>query len=308
MSRSPKSSAHEKVTERAADQAHVLRLSELRDLKLTKGQRASQVRARRWVAVPRRGVLTCTGPVTGEAALRLALLKVGPQAALGGVTALQVAGLTGYEEAATHVWVPKSAFKTAGEGIQLHETRRWGPADVLTNGIRRSRPAVATVQAALWARSLRQAALVMTMPIQQRLVRADEVATELERVRRHPFRRPLRAALGDIIGGAHSMGELDFARMCRDRGLPEPNRQVKRRTSQGVIYEDVSWEAFGVTVEINGVGHSVLTKAFSDELRLIDTQLRGDAAVQVSVLTLRVEPDPFFELLKRLLRSRGWPG
>lgn len=308
MTRSSKSQLHDEVVRLTQERTNVVSFVELRSIGLTKAQWEARIGAHRWSAVPRRGVVTHNGPIGGDDALRRALIKVGPKARLGGITALHAAGLSGFDEPLIHVWVPKSAFATAPGGVRLHQTRRWNDEDCMPGGLPRSRPSVATVQAALWSVTLRQAALAMVMPIQQRIVSVPEVAEQLERVRRHRFRRPLRAVIADIARGSESIGELDFVAMCRTRGLPEPSRQVRRRTPQGTIYLDVYWEAFGVGVEVNGVGHSILTKVLSDELRLIDTQLRGETAVQVSVLTLRIEPEPFFERLRRLLRSRGWPG
>lgn len=191
--------------------------------------------------------------------------------------------------------------------MHLHETRRWtADTDALCVGVPRSTPAVATVQAALWARSRRQAALCLVMPVQQRLVRVEDLAQELSRVRRHEYRRMLGAVIGDLAAGAESLNEIDFARECRRRGLPEPSRQVVCTLSSGRCYLDVRWDRYGVCVEINGAGHDRLDVALRDEVRIADLQSRGDAAIPMSVLTLRSDPDPMFEALKRLLLSRGW--
>ncbi len=124
------------------------------------------------------------------------LVRVGPAAALGGMTALAQCGLQGFDEDAVDIWVPKSQQKARPLGVRLHETRLWSSADVVPLGLPRSRPPVAAVQAALWSRTPRRALLCLVMPIQQRLVRPAEVSTALQRVRRHPFRRMLNAALG----------------------------------------------------------------------------------------------------------------
>jgi len=291
----------------ARDSAGVVSLAALRAADVTRWQREAQVDARRWVAVPRRGVLTTTGPPYGETAIRLALLQVGPTAALGGVSALQWRGLTGFDERrGLHLWVRKSGFKTRCPGVVLHETRRWTEDDVETAGIRHSLPPAATVQAALWAVSARQASLLLTMTVQQGLVRVDDLVEPFSAVRRHPYRAVLLGVLGDVRGGAHSLNELDFARLCRDHGLPEPDRQRRRTTSQGRIHLDVYWDRYGVAVEVDGSGHGVLTQAMSDEIRSLDLQAAGDAAVQVSSVTLRADPAPFFAALARLLRARGW--
>jgi hypothetical protein len=43
-----------------------------------------------------------------------------------------------------------------------------------------------------------------------------------------------------------------------------------------------------------------------DEVRLAQLQATGDAALPMSVLTLRVDPEPFFSALRQVLISRGW--
>ena len=288
----------------------VVRLAALAEQGVTRSQRRAQVRAGRWRAVPHRAVVLHSGPLTGEAALHAALVEVGPAARLGGISALEVDGLTGFEEPQVHIWIPKGCEKgtpkVVGDRVCLHETRRWGTADCAGGGIPRATRAVATVQAALWARSARQAALCLVMPIQQRLVRFGDVEQELARVKRHAFRTVLREVLADIVGGAHSLNEIDFAAECRRRGLPEPSRQVCRRLSSGRAYIDVRWDAYRVAVEVNGAGHERMDVALRDEARLIDLQAQGEAAIPLSVLTLRVDPEPFFAALRRLLVARGW--
>lgn len=266
------------------------------------------VAADRWRVLPGKGVVTTPSATTGEAAWREALLAVGPGARLGGVTALESEGMTGYAESQFHIWVPKGHEKKAPDGVKLHETRRWTANDARTSGVPRSTPPVATVQAALWAVSLRQAMLCMVMPIQQFLVRADDVETQLDRVKRHRFRKALQAGLRDIRLGAESLNELDFAIACRRRGLPEPTRQVARRLSQGRAVLDALWEEYGVVVEVNGAGHDALDVAMRDEVRITDLQAQGNAVIPLSVLTLRCDPEPLFDALATLLRARGWTG
>lgn len=297
---------HPDLGQLAEQHAGVVRLGDLAAEGVTRGRRRAQVRAQRWRAVPGKGIVLHSGDVADEAAWRLALLQIGPSARLGGITALESYGMTGYDEAVMHIWVPKGHQKADVAGVKLHETRRWTPGDLARGALPRSSPEVATVQAALWAKTLRQATLCLVMPIQQRLVRVEDVEVELERIKRHRFRRGLRAVIRDIADGAESLNELDFAAECRRRGLPEPSRQVLRRSPRGRIYLDVRWDGYGVVVEINGAGHDRLDVAMRDEVRIADLQTTGDAIVPLSVLTLRCDPDPVFAALRRLLESRGW--
>jgi hypothetical protein len=286
----------------------VVSLARLREAGVARGRRRAHVTAERWRNLPHRGVVLDHGPLHGAASWRAALLQVGASARLGGVTALEASGLTGFDEPGVHVWVRKSTRKGHPDGVILHESRRWGDDDAAPNGIPRSKPAVATVQAALWARTARQAAYLLVLPVQQRLVTADQVGVELARVRRHAYRRLLVGVLADVADGVRSMNELDFARWCRDRGLPEPSRQTVRQSATGRRFLDVEWVALGVRLEVQGAGHARLLNALSDDVRLMDLAAEEGAAVSVSVLSLRVDPEPLFASLARLLQSRGWRG
>lgn len=286
----------------------VVSLPRLRQAGVTRERRRAHVKAERWRAVPHRGVVLDHGPLDGPAAWRAALLQVGASARLGGVTALQAWGMTGFDEPSIHVWVRKSTRKGRPDGVILHESRRWAAEHAVDHGIPRATPPVAAVQAALWARTARQSAFLLVLPVQQRLASVEHIGDELARVRRHAYGAMLRGVLIDISDGVRSMNELDFARLCRLRGLPEPSRQTPRRSPDGRRYLDVEWVVHGVRLEVQGAGHGQLLNALSDDVRLMDLAAEPGAAVSVSVLSLRVDPEPLFRSLSRLLRSRGWRG
>lgn len=296
------------ASELAGRQHGLISLGQLRELGVGRGRQRAQVAADRWEAIPYRGVVVGCTRESVESAWWMALTAVGRPAALGGITALQAAGLTGYDEDLIHLWLPKSSRVVRVAGARVHETRRWGPADLVGTGLPRATPAVAAVQAALWAKTPRQAVLCLVMPVQQQLARGTDVAGVLERVRRHRFRSALRAAITDITDGAHSMNELDFTALCRRHGLPEPSRQSTRTSADGTIHLDVEWPAFGVVVEINGAGHARVEQLLKDNFRMVDLQLAGRTAFGLSVLTLRAEPERAMRVIAEALTAKGWTG
>ena len=165
---------------------------------------------------------------------------------------------------------------------------------LLTNGIPRVRPEVAAVRAAYWAGSDRQAALILCLAVQQRIVTADalrRVVTQVGGRRRRAF---LRVVIADLADGAQSLGELDFAAMCRRRGLPEPDRQVIRRGPNGRIYLDVRW-SIGLVVEIDGAQHRTGLALTQDNLRQNAVTLTGDVVLRVDLIGLRVRSDQFMD-------------
>lgn len=246
------------------------------------------------------------GPSTPRSAWRCALFEVGPSAVLDGVTALQAAGLRTITEELIHVAVPKSVTPHRSRGVRVHETRRYRQQDVLRGDIPRMHPATAAVHAALWARSNSEAALFVIASVQQRLVSVAELAEAVELVRRHPRRMLLRGLLRDVGEGVHSMGEREFARLCRRRGLPPPDRQVLRRGPNGRLYFDVCWERYRVIVEIDGIQHLDAAQMVGDALKSNVAVLSGATVLRIPNFALRADPEPFLDQLEAALRAGGW--
>ena len=110
-----------------------------------------------------------------------AVLEVGRHAAVDGVSALQHAGLRGFSQALLQVSVNKSGYYGRPSGVRVYETRRRTPDDLISLGLPRVRPAVAAVRGALWATSNRQAALILIIRVQQRIVPAAELGAAWKR-------------------------------------------------------------------------------------------------------------------------------
>ncbi len=279
--------------ELARDSDGVLSRRQLRDLGLTAAQVRTEVRARRWRRHGRHTVAVHTGELDQRAQWRSDLYEVGADAALDGVTALIAAGLTGYDEELTHVSVSKGSRPRRPEGVEVHETRRRTPGDVMGAGIPRTRAAVATLRGALWERSDRQAALIVVLAVQQRLTAGAAVRDGLDGVQRHERRGFLRLIARDVVDGAQALGELDFARFCREWGLPEPERQKVRRGRRGRVYLDVFWAGSRLVVEIEGIHHGSGETQIADALRQNAISIRRDTVLRIPLLGLRVAPDEF---------------
>ena len=147
-------------------------------------------------------------------------------AAVDGVTSLQHAGLTGYLDDGVHVSAVHNHNTERLPGVRIHKVIRRVSGELVELGLPRTRPEVAAIRAAHWATSDRQAALILLMTVQQRLTTPMRLAAAQRLVRGRTRRAFIRAVVRDIAFGVQSLGELDFARLCRARGLPEPCRQV----------------------------------------------------------------------------------
>ena len=291
----------------AEDQGGVLSLAQLRDVGTTRAQVRAQVAARRWQRVHSLVVATHTGTLSEPAMLWAGVLEGGPQAYLDGASALIAEGLTGFTWDTICVSVPPQARSRSARGLQIRRTRRHDPAVVVPSGVPRARADVAAVHAALWATSDKQAALLLTMSVQQRLTTAERIGRSLLAVRRDARRAFLHATVVDLLDGVRSIGEAEFAAECRRRGLPKPTRQVVRRGKDDRYYLDVCWEEWGVVVEIDGIQHSWASHVVGDALRHNQVNLGSEVVLRLPLLGLRVAADDFFAQIEQALRDRGCP-
>jgi len=291
----------------AHTQAGVVSRPQLYAAGVSRSEVRANVRADRWRRVGTQTICIHRGPLTEEARHWAAVFEAGPRAFLDGGSALIAAGLKNFSMPSVRVSVPRGARVRRAHGLDIRQTRRWAVEDLAPGRLRRARIAVAAIQHALWARSDREAALTLTMVVQQGLATAEELGQEMLRVRRDKRRTFIHGVLLDLAGGVRSLGELDVARECRRRGLPEPNRQVLRKGRQGRYYLDVYWDAWKVVVEIDGIQHILAGEVVADALRQNHLTIHGDKVLRLPLLGLRVAPDEFFGQIEEALAAAGCP-
>lgn len=291
------------VEELAREQSGVVSRGQAADLGAGWDRIRTETAARRWKAHGRHTVAVHCGELDERARWWVALFEVGSGAALDGSTALAAAGLKGYEDQ-LQVSVPHGSDPRRPPGITVRELIAWRQSDLVTAGIPRVRPVVAAVRAAAWAWTDRQAALVLLMTSQQRFARPIDMLEYAQSRVRLSRRAVIESVLKDAASGVQALGELDFARLCRKRGLPEPSRQVVRQRPSGRAYLDVEWEDYGVVVEIDGVQHLEPLHTLDDALRQNDVTLGNRAVLRIPNLGLILEEDRFMDQVALLLRSR----
>ncbi len=291
----------------AASQEGLVSRRQILRLGVTRAEIRANVRAARWQQVGRHVIAVHCGPLVERAPLWVAVLSGGPRAQLDGASSLAAAGLKGFTVDAHRVSVPRGARTFRSGGVDVRQTRRWSANDSAPGSIPRTRNAVAAVRGALWAKSDKQAALLLSMVVQQRIAPADEVGRELLRIKKAPRLSFLRGIIGDLLDGAHSLGELDFATECRRRGLPEPSRQAVRTGPNGTYYLDVLWGEWKVAIEVDGIHHVWAAQVVPDALRHNEVTLQQNVVLRLPVLGLRLNPDEFFDQIERALEAAGCP-
>ncbi len=258
---------------------------------ISRGTIRAHIEAGRWRRMGRHTVGVGDQRFSDTALMWRAVWESGSRGALDGASSLIASGLTGWSEPRIHVSVPNSYAVHRVEGVWVHQPRNRGL--ILTVGVPRTRPEIAVIRAAQWARSDRAAATLLAMTVQQRLAHPNRVLEAWSMVARCKRRAFLETVIGDVCRGAQSLGELDFAVLCRARGLPEPTRQAVCLGPRGRVYLDVLWADIGLHVEIDGAQHTQGLAPIDDAMRQNHLAIDGQMTLRIPVLGLRLQPDAF---------------
>lgn len=283
----------------------VLSRRALREVGVDRRMVGREVKAGRWVRHGVQTVSTTNGPLDPVGRRWRAVWEVGALvAAVDGVSALQHAGMTGFDDDRVHVSVRHTTEVEDVEGVVIHKVVRRVPHEVVGAGLPRTVPAVAAVRAAHWAVSDRQAALLLVLPVQQRLCTGAQLREAVAVVRGRTRRAFVRTVVADIADGAHSLGEIDVVEALRRRGLPPPTRQAVRHLPGGKAYLDLEWAEARLVVEVDGSGHLAGLQMFDDTLRQNDVQLGDELVLRVALLGWRLSRDAYLDQICAAYRSR----
>lgn len=222
---------------------------------------------------------------------------------LAGASVLELHGMPAPHDLRIHLVGPPAGRGAPLPGVILHTSEHCE----VSGSPAATRLALAVLQALRWARSDRQAAFQATWAIQRRLVTLDDLLATDAALLKSPGTATMRRRLHMLEPGIQSINELDFAKACRSRGLPEPLRQTPRKDSQGVWrYVDVEFRVSDrvLIVEIDGMHHLDFAVHIDDQWRANELSLQGATVLRIPALALRLAPEMFFEQIARWLESR----
>ena len=288
----------------------MLTRAQLYALGLTRAEVRWHIKVGRWRAFGSHCVVTHNGPFDDELRHWVAVIEGGPRAVIDGDSSMVLGGLDNYEPSRIRVSVPRGArIRHRGDPVRvdIRQTRRWRESDrdPTASGVPRTRFALATVRAAMWAVTDRQATLLLLMAVQQGVTTPDRLAVELLDVRRDRRLALMHGVLLEMVGGIRSLGELDFVEGCRQRGLPEPQTQSLHEARDGTYYLDFRWPRYGLVVEVEGIHHLWVSVAVRDALRQNAVTLAGDTVLRLPAAGLRLCPDEFFAQVATGLAAAG---
>lgn len=297
----------------AARQLGIVRRGQLRSLGWTPGRIDHEIAVGRWSDVAPRVVAMQNGPLGAGQRLWLGTLHAGEGAALTHLTACAQAGLRWEGDGVVHVLTAKGDLVSPLAGFRFHQTRRpfvaWlhPSASPVRIGIEH-----AALLAAERDRSLRRAVGLVAAVVQQRLSTAERLVAASVEMTKLRHGHDLRLALGDIAGGAHSFAEIDIGRLCADRGLRPPRRQVLRTDASGRRrYLDCEWDLPDgriLVLEIDGSFHMRAENWWRDMQRERSVVLDGRVVLRCASIEIRLEPERIAADLVRMGVPRIAPG
>lgn len=166
------------------------------------------------------------------------------------------------------------------------------------------------VDAVQWARSEREAQLIIAASFQQQVVALVDIERATAEQRNARRRMLLLATAADCAGGSHSLAELDLLALCRSFLLPLPTRQARRHDRDGrVRYLDAFFEEWKVAIEVDGAHHLNVTQMWDDSVKANALELQGYTVLRYPAFAIRRQMARIAGEIRAALLSRGWlPG
>jgi hypothetical protein len=147
---------------------------------------------------------------------------------------------------------------------------------------------------------------VLAAGVQQRLVRATDLAAAAEAAFELRRRRLVNLTVADLAGGAQALSEIDAGRVCRAAGLPTPTRQAVRVDRRGRRrYLDLEWDPWRLAAEIDGQQHMEILHWCDDLLRQNEIVIGRTDVLRFPSLIVRTAPAVFVDQIGRALAARG---
>ena len=278
------------------DQLSVARVSQLLAAGLSRQFVRAQVLARRWQRYGDHCVVAHNFLPTRPQRMWLAVLEPAPPVCLAGLTSLETGGLRffGRELQDIHILVRRGSTSGRAAGVRVHESRRFRAGDIdRAAPIPRTTMPRSALDAAAWQPSIRYACALLAAVVQQGLCRPDELQDELGRVGRIRHKRHLRLAVLDIAGGAHALGEIDVAALCRRFDLCPPDRQRVRKDRNGrTRFLDCEWvlpDGSIVVLEVDGSHHMTVEHWEADLKRERDVVISGRRVLRATASEARYD-------------------
>lgn len=279
---------------------------------VTRDQLRAELAERRWQRFGAAIVLQ-DGPLTRAQRWRVGLVNTGPQAMLAAFSAVELAGLRGWERDEVHVLAPpgSSSRVVPGLAVRLHRSRRGWPPAIGPPALPRQPVADAVLLAAASFSSAGPGCGLLAAAIGQRLVAPVALERSLLNSTRLRHRATLLATMRDMTGGPQALHLLNLAGLCRRFGLPAPFDQRVRVDPAGRRrYLLAGWrrpDGLLVVLELDGAVQLDRRRWWA-EPPVPARRKPGDVLLlRLPSAAVRAEPRSVADQLRQLLLPAGCP-
>jgi len=218
---------------------------------------------------------------------------------VGGLTALKIAGLRGWERDDVTVLVHNPDSFDEVPGCYFFRSRR----PIAGFGVPGVLPVCRVEPAALifagYEPNQRTAHGLLAACVQQRLTTPRQLVEWVDQLRPLRRARQFRALISDLDGGVQSLAERDVRKACRRFGLALPVSQRRRRDRSGRYrFTDCDWtiaDGRTLVLEVDGAFHDDVIQAMDDRARHRKLTNRDTVIIHCSAYEIRYHPESVME-------------
>jgi len=265
---------------------------------MSEAEVVANLEGRRWQRLNDHVIAAHNGPLTRRQEMWAVVLSAPGPVALCSETVFELFGVPGAETEAVQLLVQRGArpLEVLGVTVKVHESRRFPPPEeVMTReGLPVTSLARATVDAAVWSRSIQRAWRIMVAPVQARRLRPEQLRAELDKAGKVRHRKSLGLLLADLEGGAQALSEVEFLRFCRRHNLPRPKCQARYDRQGRRRYLDAEFLRRSgrlLRVEIDGGVHLKLEVRARDTIKDNDAHIAGELVLRYASISIYTD-DP----------------
>jgi hypothetical protein len=296
------------------DEQHgVVESSQVRKSGITKGALEHRLRSGQWRRLHWGVYAAFTGEVTRQARLWAAVRRAGPGAVLSHETAAEVQGLAERPSAKIHVTVPsgrRPAQHRPIRGVVLHRSVCIHPQRLPQWELPRTRIEDTVLDLVAAAVSFDEAYSWISRAISRELVTADMLRDAMAARSRLRWRAWLTEAFTEAGEGVHFPLERRYARdVERAHGLPNAQRQARRRIDGKTHYKDNWYPEYGICVELDGAAYHPPEQIRRDKRR-DNVNLAADdtRTYRFDIVDVTERACRSAEMVAASLRRNGWRG
>ena len=297
----------EEARELLGEQHGVLSRAQALRSGLTDKQIVAALRRGHWQRL-HTGVFAVFSGEPGRAAtLWAAVLRAGPNAVLSHDTAAELHGLAATRATAIHITVPSGQWVTPISGVVLHYSCRVAEVrhPVRTPPQTRIEETVLDLVGA--AATLDDALGWIFRACGSRKTTPERLGAALALRPRMRWRTELAGALGLGATGVHSLLEFRYvARVERPHGLPSGSRQRPVQHAGTRQYQDVSYDSYGVAVELDGRAAHPAERRWGDIRRDNANAAQGQLTLRYGWADVTGRPCLVAAEVATVLGQRGW--